>query len=98
VSRQPGRGRADPDPRRDHVPREALGHHRVGRPGQPDVLRDLRLPEVLRLRQGEGREADDGGPHRRQERGLHRHPRGDGARRAGHARVRPVGHHGEGLV
>ena len=28
--------------------------------------------------------------------GQHRHPRGDGARRAGDARVRPVGDHGAG--
>ncbi len=32
---------------------------------------------------------------RRQVGGQHRHPRGDGARRPGDARVRPLGDHGE---
>src|SRR4051812_10608060 len=30
--------------------RPGLAHHRVGRPGQPHELRDVRLPDVLRLR------------------------------------------------
>ena len=38
---------------------------RLERPGEPDVLRDLRVPEVLRLRQEEGREADARGAQRR---------------------------------
>ncbi|CAA9395201.1 MAG: ATP-dependent Clp protease adaptor protein ClpS, partial [uncultured Nocardioides sp.] len=98
VSRQPCRGRPDPDARRDHLPRQALGHHRVERPGEPDVLRQLRLPDLLRLHQGQVREADDGGARGRTVGREHRHARGDGARRAGDARVRPVGHHGEELV
>ena len=41
--------------------RPALGDDRLERPGQPDVLRHLRVPDVLRLLQEEGREADAGG-------------------------------------
>ena len=45
---------------------DAVGDDRLERPGQPDVLRHLRVPEVLRLRQEEGREADARGAPRRQ--------------------------------
>ena len=51
---------------------DAVGDHRLERPGQPDVLRHLRLPEVLRLRPQEGREADAGGARGRQVGGEHR--------------------------
>ena len=41
----------EPDARRPHCgSTDAVGDDRVERPGQPDVLRHLRVPEVLRLR------------------------------------------------
>ncbi|CAA9376713.1 MAG: ATP-dependent Clp protease adaptor protein ClpS, partial [uncultured Nocardioides sp.] len=96
VRSKPRRGRPDALPGRDHLPGQAVGDDRVERPGQPDVLRHLRLPEVLRLLRGEGPHADARGAQRRQVSGLDRVPRGDGARRAGDARVRSVGDDGEG--
>src|SRR5919205_103176 len=77
---------------------QAVGDDRLERPREPDVLRHLRLPEVLRLPEGEGGEADArGAPGRPLGRQL-RQPRGDGARRPGHARVRAVGDDGEAGV
>ncbi|CAA9309335.1 MAG: ATP-dependent Clp protease adaptor protein ClpS, partial [uncultured Friedmanniella sp.] len=73
-------------------PADPLGHHRLGRPGQPDVLRHPRLRHLLPLLQGQGLETDAAGAQRRQGGRLQRLARGDGTRCRGHARVRVVGH------
>ena len=53
----PRRGRA-PRHRRVAQHRPAVAGHRLERPHQPDVLRDLRVPEAVRLLEGEGDQAD----------------------------------------
>ena len=74
---------------------DPVGDDRVERPGQPDELRLLRLPDLLRLRRKKAEKLmlevhNDG-----KSVVVERVPRGDGARRPGDARVRPVGHDGE---
>ena len=64
--------------------RPGVGDDRVERPGQPHVVRDLGVPEALRLQPGEGREAD-----------ARRAPQGQGdrlqrARASGWSTTRPV--------
>ncbi|CAA9364609.1 MAG: ATP-dependent Clp protease adaptor protein ClpS, partial [uncultured Nocardioidaceae bacterium] len=81
--------------RRPHCSRPALADGGLERPGQPDVVRHLRLPAVLRLLQEEGREEDARGPPGRPVDRVVRESRGDGAGRAGDARVRPLGDPGE---
>src|SRR5215471_5672533 len=62
------------------------------RSGQPDVIRDLGVPEALRVQPGEGGEAHARGPQRRP-RHRDQWPTGaDGVRRDPAARVRSVGH------
>ena len=59
-----------------------MGRDRLERPREPHDLRDLRLPEAVRLREAEGREADAAGAQGGQGGGLDRHAReGRGGRR-----------------
>ena len=48
---------------------------RLERPDQPDVLRDARPPEAVRLLEGQGDPADAAGPQRREGGRLQRHAR-----------------------
>src|SRR5947209_112801 len=68
-----------------------MADDRVERPGQPDVLCNLRIRARIRLSSPEGREADARRPPQGQGDSRERHPRGDGAQRRGAARLRPVG-------
>ena len=88
---QPPRSRSTSPSSKTCRARQAVGHDRLERPGQPDVLRDLRLPEPLRLPASQGDQADARRAREGQGGGVQRHPRGDGARRRGDARLRPVG-------
>src|SRR5215471_8482565 len=69
-----------------------MGDHRLERPDQPHVLRHLRVPEGVRLRPAQGREAHARRAPQGQGGGVQRHPRGDGEGRRDPARLRPVGH------
>src|SRR5674476_715333 len=80
------------------VGRSALDHVGVERPGQPDVLRDVCVPDVLWLLAGEGREAHARRAPEGQGRGLERAAREDGARYRGDAGLRAVGHVAEGRL
>ena len=71
--------------------RPGLGHHRLERPGEPHVIRDLGLPEALRLQPGEGREAHARRAPQGQGDRLQRRPGADGVRRDPAARLRAVG-------
>jgi hypothetical protein len=61
--RRPCRGRAT-HRRREARARRPLDRDRLERPDQSHVVRDARLPEALRLQQGERDEADAPGPQR----------------------------------
>ncbi|CAA9438664.1 MAG: ATP-dependent Clp protease adaptor protein ClpS, partial [uncultured Quadrisphaera sp.] len=78
--------------------RRPVGHDRLERPGEPHVLRRLRLPQPLRLPRGARRAAHARRPREGQGRGLDGHPRGDGARHRGHARLRALGHLPQGRL
>src|SRR5215831_4992308 len=69
-----------------------MGDHRLERPDQPQVLRHLRVPEGVRLRQAQGREAHARCASPGQGGGVQRHPRGNGTGRRDPARLRLVGH------
>src|SRR5690606_25529599 len=73
-----------------------LGAHRVGRPRQPHELRRVRVPHPLRLLARGGRASHAARAPRGPRGGRLRPARGDGAPRAGHARLRPAGHDREG--
>src|SRR5664279_518787 len=90
---RPGGGRA-PVARRVARHGHPVAGHRVERPDQPDVVRHVRLPEDLRLLEGEGDQADAGRPPQGACRGLLGNPRAGRARRLPAPGARPVGHHG----
>src|SRR5205823_1583878 len=90
--RSPGRAHRDAGRRGGTGRRPALGDRRAQRPGQPDELRQLGIPETVRVQRGQGAQADA----RRAPQGagdrLVRYPGEDGARRVAPARLWPVGH------
>ncbi|CAA9211167.1 MAG: ATP-dependent Clp protease adaptor protein ClpS, partial [uncultured Corynebacteriales bacterium] len=75
----------------------AVGHPRLERPDQPDVLRHARPAEAVRLRPGEGDQAHARRAPARPRGGQLRLPGADGARRRPAARVRPLGHPAEAV-
>src|SRR5487761_1290093 len=68
-----------------------MGRHRMERPGQPHVLRDVRVPAGVRLHAAESGAADDGRAPQGQGGGRRGSARGDGARRGDTARLRALG-------
>src|SRR5439155_24273794 len=71
---------------------------RLERSDQPDVVRDVRLPEAVRLQPREGGEAHDGRARQGESRGLERQPREGRVGRLASARPRLVGDHGTELM
>src|SRR3954454_11494310 len=84
--------------RRRRQARPAVGDDRVERPGQPDDLCHLCLPEAVRLPQGEGAEADATGARGGARGRVVGDTGADGARRRPLTRSRPVGHLVPGLA
>src|SRR5256886_5253269 len=76
----------------------SVGRHRMERPHQPHVLRDVRFPETLRLLQGEGDEAHARRPPSRTGRRLVRPPGEGGDGRLPPARSWVVGNHDQGRL
>src|SRR5690554_246290 len=74
-----------------HCARIPLGHPGLERPGQPDVLRVVRVPHLLRLHTRRSGTADAASSPRRKIGRRDRDPRRDGAPRGSHARLRAVG-------
>src|SRR6478735_4771268 len=71
--------------------RRPLGHDRLERPRQSHDLRDVRVRDVLRPPARQGGEAHEAGARERAGRRLDGLAREHGGRRAGDARLRPVG-------
>ena len=91
--RPPRRGRG-PRKRRRRPPRPALAGHRVERPHQLHVLRDVRVPEALRLQPRQGHQAHARRPPQGTGGGELGAPGAGRAGRVPAARARPVGDHG----